>query len=66
MYVDAFRDSVFSGAKMKQVTLNLLNLVNTIPIRSAECERGFRAMNSILTKHNGVTGYPNHIKHSLY
>ena len=50
MYVDAFRDFVLSGAKMNQVTSNLLNLVNTIPINLAECERSLRAKNGILTK----------------
>ena len=51
MNVGAFRDFVLSGAKMNQVTSNLLNLVSTIPINLAECERSFRAKNGIITKH---------------
>ena len=47
----AFEDFLDNGGK-KSVPVDLeplLNCIKVIPCSSAECERGFRAMNNILT-----------------
>lgn len=48
--VGDFRDFVTSGGKGNSIEY-LASAVATIPISSAECERGFRAMNGIMTKY---------------
>ena len=40
-YVDSFQQFVSSGGKENRETAELINTVNTIPISSAECQRGY-------------------------
>lgn len=49
-YIDGFREYVRSGGKETAASKHLKDTFGTIAISSAECERGFRAMNAILTK----------------
>lgn len=46
-----FRDFVDSGGKRNEHMSELTSVVSTIAVSSAECERGFRAMNGIMTKY---------------
>lgn len=49
-YVDGFREFVRSGGKENDASKHLKATFATLAVSSAECERGFRAMNAILTK----------------
>lgn len=47
--IQGFREYVFSGGKNSKGVHALFQAINLIAIQTAECERGFSAMNRILT-----------------
>lgn len=49
--VHSFREYLFSGGKEEMLgsVTHLIQAINTLAIQTAECERGFSAMNRILT-----------------
>lgn len=58
--IRGFQAYVFSGGNdsMKDGIFPLLQAINTVPVQTAECERGFSAMNRILTPQRASLSLP--------